>query len=97
MIFSFLVTNANGTDTAYSLASLGITSLINANAVNVALRDSSSIDGETTFTTSSGSTGIAATIALNAGGSTALSRILNASADGSAGRVHDLIKGQTYA
>jgi hypothetical protein len=58
--FFVLVTNANGTETAYSLAQLGITSLnLNANATHVALPDGSSIDGETTFSTSSGGTGTA--------------------------------------
>jgi hypothetical protein len=39
----------------YSLAQLGITSInLNANTTNIVLPDSSSIDGETTYTTSSG-------------------------------------------
>jgi hypothetical protein len=53
--FFVMVTNANGTETAYSLAQLGITSInLNANTTNIVLPDSSSIDGETTYTTSSG-------------------------------------------
>jgi hypothetical protein len=49
--FFVMVTNADGTQSAQSLASLGITSInLNANATNVVLVDGSSIDGETTFT-----------------------------------------------
>jgi hypothetical protein len=60
--FFVMVTNANGTQTAESLSSLGITSInLNANATNIALPDGSAIDGETTYTTSSG-TGTAATV-----------------------------------
>ena len=61
--FFVMETNANGTQTAHSLASLGITSInLNANATNIALPDGSSINGETTYTTSSGATGTAATV-----------------------------------
>jgi hypothetical protein len=61
--FFVMVTNADGTKTAKSLASLGITSInLTANAVNVALPDGSSIDGETTYTTSSGQTRTVATV-----------------------------------
>jgi hypothetical protein len=61
--FYVMVTNANGTETAYSLASLGITSInLNADTTDVALPDGSSIDGETTYTTSGGATGAAATV-----------------------------------
>jgi hypothetical protein len=57
-------TNADGTQTAHSLSSLGITSIaLNADATNIALPDGSSINGETTYTTSSGS-GTAATVTL---------------------------------
>ncbi|TWC00217.1 hemolysin type calcium binding protein [Bradyrhizobium macuxiense] len=60
--FFVLVSNANGTQTAYSLAALGITSInLNANATNVALPDGSSIDGETTFTMTNPSTGVTTT------------------------------------
>jgi autotransporter passenger strand-loop-strand repeat protein len=60
--FFVMVTNADGTQTARSLASLGITSInLNQDATNIALPDGSSINGETTFTTSSGS-GTAATV-----------------------------------
>jgi hypothetical protein len=58
---------------------LGITSLnLNANATNIALPDGSSIDGETTYTTSSGATGTAATIPQkeNARGERAFSVVL---------------------
>jgi hypothetical protein len=61
--FFVMETNADGTQTAHSLASLGITSInLNANATNIVLPDGSSIDGETTYTTSSGTTGTAATV-----------------------------------
>jgi autotransporter passenger strand-loop-strand repeat protein len=61
--FYVMVTNANGTQTAESLASLGISSInLNANATNVALPDGSAIDGETTYSTTSGTTGTAATV-----------------------------------
>jgi YD repeat-containing protein len=61
--FFVMVTNANGTQTAYSLAQLGITSInLVADATNIVLPDGSSIDGETTYTTSSGGTGAAATV-----------------------------------
>jgi trimeric autotransporter adhesin len=60
--FFVMVTNADGTQTAQSLASLGITAInLNQDATNIALPDGSSINGETTFTTSSGS-GTAATV-----------------------------------
>src|SRR5215831_8276426 len=60
--FFVMVTNPDGTQTAHSLASLGITSIaLNANATNIALPDGSAITGETTYTTTSGS-GTAATV-----------------------------------
>ena len=60
--FFVMVTNADGTQTAHSLASLGITSIdLNANAQNIALPDGSSIDGETTFTMTNPSTGVTTT------------------------------------
>ncbi|HEY7299466.1 MAG TPA: hypothetical protein VH684_16290 [Xanthobacteraceae bacterium] len=60
--FFVMETNPDGTQTAVSLASLGITSInLNADATNLTLPDGSSIDGETTYTTSSGS-GTAATV-----------------------------------
>ena len=61
--FFVMVTNADGSETEYSLAQLGITSInLNANTTNITLPDGSSISGETTYTTSSGSTGTAATV-----------------------------------
>ncbi|HEX4427121.1 MAG TPA: hypothetical protein VH079_17110 [Terriglobales bacterium] len=60
--FFVMVTNADGTQSAQSLASLGITSInLNANATNVALADGSSIDGETTFTMTDPSSGATTT------------------------------------
>jgi hypothetical protein len=53
--FFVQVTNADGTQTARSLASLGITLIdMHADATSIALPDGSSIDGETTFTTANG-------------------------------------------
>ncbi len=61
--FFVMETNAIGTQTAVSLASLGIASInLTANNVNEALPDGSSIDGETTFTYANGTTGTAATV-----------------------------------
>jgi hypothetical protein len=65
--FFVMVTNANGTQTVYSvngsqsaLPSLGITSInLNANTTSITLPDGSSIDGETTYTTSGGGSGTA--------------------------------------
>ncbi len=67
------------------MASLGITSInLNANAVHVALPDGSSIDGETTYTTSSGTTGTAATVTLATdGGGHVVSPTTTTNADGS--------------
>jgi len=63
--FFVMVTNANGTQTVYSLAQLGITSInLTANATNISLPDGSSIQGETTYTTSGGVTGTAAAVSL---------------------------------
>jgi hypothetical protein len=60
--FFVMVTNADGTQTARSLASLGITSInLNQDATNIALPDGSSINGQTTYTTTSGG-GTAATV-----------------------------------
>jgi hypothetical protein len=64
--FYVMETNADGTQTAVSLASLGITSIdLNQNATHVTLPDGSAITGETTYTTSAG-TGTAATVRLAA-------------------------------
>ena len=61
--FFVMVTNPDGTQTAHSLASLGITSInLNADATNIALPDGSAIIGETSYATTSGTTGLAATV-----------------------------------
>lgn len=61
--FYVMVTNADGTRTATSLASLGVASInLNQDATHVAQPDGSSIDGQTTYTTTSGTTGTAATV-----------------------------------
>jgi len=61
--FYVMVTNANGTQTAYSLAQLGITSIgLTENATHIVLPDGSSIIGETSYTTASGGTGTAAAV-----------------------------------
>ncbi|MDH2344191.1 phage tail tip lysozyme [Bradyrhizobium sp. SSUT77] len=63
--FYVMVTNADGTRTAKSLATLGIASInLNQDATHVAQPDGSSIDGQTTYTTTSGTTGTAATVTL---------------------------------
>jgi hypothetical protein len=60
--FFVMVSNADGTQTATSLAALGISSInLNANATHVALPDGSSIDGQTTFTMTNPSTGVTTT------------------------------------
>ncbi|QOZ33208.1 hypothetical protein XH92_17280 [Bradyrhizobium sp. CCBAU 53421] len=65
--FFVTVTNADGTQSVQSLASLGITSInLNADASSVSLPDGSAITGETTYTTSSGTTRAAATVSLAA-------------------------------
>jgi hypothetical protein len=61
--FKLMVTNADGTTSVETLAQAGITSIdLNANSVNQSFTDGSSIDGETTFTKSDGTTGTAATV-----------------------------------
>ncbi|WP_342724633.1 calcium-binding protein [Bradyrhizobium sp. B097] len=61
--FKLMVTNADGTQSVISLADAGITSIdLSANNVHQQLSDGSSIDGETTYTTTSGATGTAATV-----------------------------------
>ncbi len=60
--FKLMVTNADGTQTVETLAQAGITSInLIANATNIPQPDGSSINGETTYTTSSG-TGTVATV-----------------------------------
>jgi len=61
--FFVMETNADGTYTAQSLTDLHITSIdLHANATNIALPDGSSIDGETTYTMSGGTTRTVATV-----------------------------------
>ena len=68
--FRILVTNADGTQTLETLAQAGVTSInLNANSYKQGFTDGSSIDGETTFTRSDGTTGPAASVTLaNDGG-----------------------------
>jgi trimeric autotransporter adhesin len=83
--FFVMETNANGTQSVYSLAQLGITSInLTANNVNENLPDGSSVDGESTFTYSNGTTGTAATVtfAYNANGNV-VTTTNTANADGS--------------
>ena len=61
--FKLMVTNADGTQSVETLAQAGITSIdLSANNVSQELSDGSSIDGETTYTKTDGSTGTAATV-----------------------------------
>ena len=61
--FKLMVTNADGTTSVETLAQAGITSIdLSANNVTQTFSDGSSIDGETTYTTTSGATGTAATV-----------------------------------
>ncbi|MCT8327939.1 DUF4214 domain-containing protein [Acidimangrovimonas sediminis] len=63
--FRVLVTNADGTKTARSLAELGITEInLTEDATRIVLPDGSVIEGQTTFTKSDGSTGTVASTAL---------------------------------
>jgi len=96
--FFVMETNANGTKTAYSLAQLGVASInLNANATSIVLPDGSSIDGQTTYATNSGTTGTTATVTFasdpnnylvatiastNADGSTTIANVAD-NADGS--------------
>ena len=67
--FRILVTNANGTTTLETLAQAGVTSInLTANAYEKALPGGSSINGETSFTRSNGTSGTAATVTLAYGG-----------------------------
>ena len=61
--FYVLVTNANGTTTLETMAEAGVTSInLEPNAYRQVFADGSSIDGETTFTSSNGTVGTAATV-----------------------------------
>ena len=67
--FKLLVTNADGTTTLKTLAQAGVTSIdLIPDAEKVVLPDGTTIDGQTTFTRSNGTTGTAATVALRAHG-----------------------------
>jgi trimeric autotransporter adhesin len=58
-----MVTNADETTSVETLAQAGVASIdLSANNVKQTLSDGSSIDGETSFTTTSGTTGTAATV-----------------------------------
>lgn len=61
--FKILVTNADGTTQLQTLAELGIVSIdLTTNNQSIALPDGSSIKGQTTYTKSDGTTGIAADV-----------------------------------
>ncbi|GFE49041.1 hypothetical protein So717_07940 [Roseobacter cerasinus] len=63
--FKVLVTNADGSTTAKTLAELGITSInLTADTTRIELPDGSMITGQTTFTRSDGSTGTVANATL---------------------------------
>jgi autotransporter passenger strand-loop-strand repeat protein len=63
--FYVMVTNADGTQTAQSLASLGIASInLVEDATRIVLPDGSSIDGQTSYTMSGGASGTVATVTL---------------------------------
>ena len=67
--FRILVTNADGTTTLETLAQAGVTSInLQANAYQQSLPDGSSIDGETSFTRSDGTTGTAAAVSFATSG-----------------------------
>ncbi len=83
--FYVLVTNADGTTTLETMAQAGVTSIdLQPNSYKQVFTDGSSIDGETTFTRSDGSTGTAATVTFaNDGGSYTLQQTVTQNADGS--------------
>jgi hypothetical protein len=64
-----MVTNPDGTETAHPLSYYGITSinLDVTNASQITLPDGSSINGETTYTTSGGTSGTVAAVSLATG------------------------------
>ncbi|MGJ0451650.1 MAG: beta strand repeat-containing protein [Methylocystis sp.] len=63
--FKLVVTNANGTQTVETLAQAGVASIdLKENNYSQTFIDGSSIDGQTTFTRTNGTTGTAATVAL---------------------------------
>ena len=64
-LFKVMVTNADGTSTALTLAQAGITSIkLKADTTDIQYRDGSAITGQTTFTKSDGSTGTVAATTL---------------------------------
>ncbi|WP_298355284.1 DUF4214 domain-containing protein [Rhodoblastus sp.] len=83
--FRILVTNANGTTTLETLAQAGVTSInLTTNAYRQALPDGSSINGETTFTRTNGTTGTAAALNFaNDGGAYNVQQTVTTNADGS--------------
>ena len=63
--FKVMVTNADGSTSAVTLASLGITEInLTANAVNIVMADGSTITGQTTYTKADGTTGTVANTTL---------------------------------
>ena len=65
--FKIMVTNADGTTSLKTLAQAGIASIdLTADKTHRVLEDGSSIDGQTTFTRTNGSTGTAATVSFAA-------------------------------
>lgn len=63
--FKVMVTNADGTTSARTLAELGIQSInLTTNETHYDYADGSSVDGETTFTRTNGTTGTAVTMKL---------------------------------
>ncbi|MEM0978091.1 MAG: calcium-binding protein [Pseudomonadota bacterium] len=63
--FKVMVTNADGSQSAVTLASLGIVSIdLDVDATNIELPDGSVITGQTTFTYTDGSTGLVGDVTL---------------------------------
>ena len=83
--FKIMVTNADGTTTLQTLAQAGVTSInLTPNAAKVVLTDGSTIDGQTTFTRTNGTTGTVATVALtNEANGYSVARTVTHNADGS--------------
>ena len=84
--FKLMVTHADGTTSVETLAQAGITSIdLEANSIAQNFADGSSIDGETTFTKTDGSTGTAASVTLEqvAAGTVLETPLITRNADGS--------------
>jgi hypothetical protein len=83
--FRILVTNANGTTTLETLAQAGVTSInLEGNTVSQTLSDGSTIDSETTFTRSNGTTGTAASVTFaDDGGNYVVQQTVTTNANGS--------------